>query len=95
VILDLLQLNRDTYNRVREWFDHLDANRKALMISQLEEYPACDDLTEGSSNNIYLFDSFEKISENLQGIKFDFLVVQNETLSRLRITSIILRMSLQ
>jgi len=45
---DLFQLNRDTYNRVHHWFDHLDENRKTLITSQLEQYPPCDDLTEGS-----------------------------------------------
>ena len=47
--LDLVRLNRDTYNRVRHWFDNLDTYRKTLMMRQLEEYPPCDDLTEGSS----------------------------------------------
>jgi hypothetical protein len=60
LILDLFQLNRNTYNRVRHWFDHLDAYRKTLIIRQLEEYPPCDDLTEGSSNNLSLLD-FSKI----------------------------------
>jgi hypothetical protein len=49
VILDLFQLNRDTYARVRDWFDHLDAVRKTLITQQLEGYPSCDDLTVGSS----------------------------------------------
>jgi len=56
VILDLFQLNRETYNRVRHWFDNLDAYRKTLITGQLEEYPPCDDLTEGSSNNRHLLD---------------------------------------
>lgn len=47
---DLFQLNRDTYNRVRDWFDHLDEHRKTLIIQQLEEYPPCDDLTHGSTD---------------------------------------------
>jgi Lon protease-like protein len=50
VILDLLQLNRDTYQRVRDWFDHLDEHRKTLIMQQLEAYPTCDELTQGSSN---------------------------------------------
>ncbi len=53
VILDLFQLNRVTYNRVHHWFDHLDEDRKTLLNRQLESYPLCDDLTEGSSNNFH------------------------------------------
>jgi len=49
ILLDLYQLNRDTYNRVRNWFDQLDAYRRALISRQLEEYPPCDDLIQGSS----------------------------------------------
>ena len=56
VILDLFQLNRDTYNRVQHWFDQLDTHRKTLITQQLEEYPPCDDLITSSSN------SFAKIS---------------------------------
>ena len=48
--IDLFQLNRDTYNRVRHWFDHLDAYRRTLITRQLEGYPPCDDLIQGSSN---------------------------------------------
>ncbi len=51
MILDLFQLNRDTYNRVHNWFDYLDEERKTLLNRQLEGYPSCDDLTEGSSNS--------------------------------------------
>ncbi|CAF0857936.1 unnamed protein product [Rotaria sordida] len=47
---DLFQLNRDTFNRARNWFDHLDPYRKTLIIRQLEGYPPCDDLTEGSTD---------------------------------------------
>ncbi|CAF2815635.1 unnamed protein product [Rotaria sp. Silwood2] len=47
---DLFQLNRDTYNRAHNWFDHLDPYRKTLIIRQLEGYPPCDDLTEGSTD---------------------------------------------
>jgi Lon protease-like protein len=47
---DLFQLNRVTYTRVREWFDHLDAYRRTLITRQLEEYPPCDDLTVGSTD---------------------------------------------
>ncbi|CAF3835159.1 unnamed protein product, partial [Adineta steineri] len=44
---DLFQFNRDTYNRVREWFDNLDSHRKTLIRQQVEEYPSCDDLIQG------------------------------------------------
>jgi len=47
--LDLFQLNRQTYNRVRHWYDKLDAVRKTLINRRLETYPECDDLTFGSS----------------------------------------------
>jgi len=47
---DLYQLNRNTYNRVRIWFDQLDAYRRTLISHQLEEYPPCDDLIHGSTD---------------------------------------------
>lgn len=49
IILDLHQMNRDTYNRVRAWFDQLDAYRRTLITRQLEGYPPCDDLIQDSS----------------------------------------------
>jgi hypothetical protein len=55
ILLDLFQLNRDTYTRVRQWFDNLDTYRKTLMTQQLEEYPRCDDLTAGSSKSLKRF----------------------------------------
>ncbi|CAF1478208.1 unnamed protein product [Rotaria magnacalcarata] len=47
---DLYQLNRDSYNRVRAWFDQLDAYRRTLITRQLEGYPSCDDLTQNSTD---------------------------------------------
>lgn len=65
-LLDLVQLNRDTYNRVRHWFDTLDAYRKTLIMRQLEVYPPCDDLTEGSSkfsiDKLFAIDCFLSFS---------------------------------
>ena len=52
VRLDLFQLNRTSYNRVRNWFNHLDAYRRTLIAHQLEGYPACDDLVQGSSKHL-------------------------------------------
>jgi hypothetical protein len=52
ILLDLYQLNRNTYNRVRIWFDQLDAYRRTLISNQLEEYPPCDDLIHGSSKHL-------------------------------------------
>ncbi|CAF3776410.1 unnamed protein product [Rotaria magnacalcarata] len=48
--VDLYQLNRDSYNRVRAWFDQLDAYRRTLITRQLEGYPSCDDLTQNSTD---------------------------------------------
>ena len=56
--VDSFQLNRTTYQRVRDWFDGVDAYRRTLISRQLEEYPSCDDLVEGSGKNLrhrYLF----------------------------------------
>jgi len=47
---DLYQLNRDTYNRVRTWFDQLDSYRRTLISRQLETYPPCDDLIHKSTD---------------------------------------------
>ncbi|CAF1064025.1 unnamed protein product [Rotaria sordida] len=47
---DLYQFNRNTYNRVRVWFDQLDAYRRTLLTRQLEGYPPCDDLTHESTD---------------------------------------------
>ena len=49
--LDLYQLNRDTYNRVRHWFDQLDDYIQTRICQQIEGFPVCDDLTEGSGNS--------------------------------------------
>lgn len=48
-VSDLFQLNRQTYDRVRHWYDDLDAERKTLINGQFQEYPNCDDLTVDSS----------------------------------------------
>jgi Lon protease-like protein len=45
---ELYQLNRDIYKRVRDWFEQLDAYRRALISRQLDGYPPCDDLVQGS-----------------------------------------------
>ncbi|UJR28094.1 hypothetical protein I4U23_009349 [Adineta vaga] len=45
---DLFQLNRDTYNCVRQWFDQLDTHMKYVISQQFEEYPPCDDLEQNS-----------------------------------------------
>ena len=50
IILDLFQLNRNTYNRARNWFDNLDEHRKTLINDQLQGYPQFDDLIQESSN---------------------------------------------
>ncbi|CAF0746358.1 unnamed protein product, partial [Didymodactylos carnosus] len=42
---NLVQLNIDTYNKVRHWFDNLDLHRKSLVSYQLQEYPICDEFT--------------------------------------------------
>jgi len=47
---ELYQLNRNTYNRVRNWFDQLDRYRQILITQQVEDYPPCDDLIEGSAD---------------------------------------------
>ncbi|CAF5134582.1 unnamed protein product, partial [Rotaria sp. Silwood1] len=54
----LYELNRNTYNRVRVWFDQLDAYRRTLITRQLEGYPLCDDLTHESSKYLHLFTKF-------------------------------------
>ena len=53
-------MNRDTYNRVRNWFDRLDEHTKTLINQQLEQYPPCDDLTLESSKilNEYIINLF-------------------------------------
>jgi hypothetical protein len=51
---DLCELNRNTYNRVRTWFDQLDAYRRTLISRRLEGYPPCDDLTLESRKYLYL-----------------------------------------
>lgn len=50
--LDLFQLNRDTYNRVRQWFDGLHPRLRAAMSQQLDGYPPCDDLTRESGTDV-------------------------------------------
>ncbi|CAF4043196.1 unnamed protein product, partial [Rotaria sp. Silwood2] len=47
---DLYQINRNTYNRVRVWFDQLDAYQRTLISRQLEGYPPCDNLTDESTD---------------------------------------------
>jgi hypothetical protein len=61
-VLDVYQLNRNTYNRVRNWFDQLDAYRRTLISRQLEGYPPCDDLTHDSSKYLYLFIDCRELS---------------------------------
>ena len=61
---ELYQLNRTTYQRVRDWFDQLDDNRRAMISRQLEEYPTCDDLIEGSGK--YLHHLFVRRSSSLK-----------------------------
>ena len=58
-------MNRNTYNRVRTWFDQLDGYRRTLISRQLEGYPSCDDLIEGSG--IYIYDKKNK--------RFRFLII--------------------
>lgn len=41
-------MNRNTYERVREWFNQLDLYRRTLISRQFENYPTCDDLTQES-----------------------------------------------
>ena len=41
-------MNRETYNRVRLWFDQLDEYLRTRISQQIEGFPACDDLTNGS-----------------------------------------------
>ncbi|UJR21345.1 hypothetical protein I4U23_024438 [Adineta vaga] len=50
---DLFQLNRNTYQNVRHWFDQLDIGRRTLISRQLEEYPICDDLNHELSKPFY------------------------------------------
>lgn len=45
-------MNRTTYDRVRQWFHGLDPYRRTLIARQLEGYPECDDLIQGSSKII-------------------------------------------
>ena len=52
--MNYFQLNQTTYNRVRTWFDQLDIYRRTLISRQLEEYPICDDLIQGSSKEFFL-----------------------------------------
>ena len=53
--LDLYELNRNTYKRVRAWFDQLDPYRRTLISHRLETYPLCDDLIQGSGKYLHLF----------------------------------------
>ncbi|CAF0962180.1 unnamed protein product [Adineta ricciae] len=45
---ELFQLNQDTYNRVRQWFDQLDEDMQHKISRQFEEYPSCDDVVQDS-----------------------------------------------
>ncbi|CAF0977745.1 unnamed protein product [Rotaria sp. Silwood1] len=66
---DLYELNRNTYNRVRVWFDQLDAYRRTLITRQLEGYPLCDDLTHESTDGpswTWIMLNLLPIEENLQ-----------------------------
>lgn len=62
VFLDLYQLNRDTYNRVRHWFDQLPGCIRERIYQQIEGFPECDDLTEGSGNSSLKFENKREIN---------------------------------
>lgn len=52
--VELFQINRTTYDRVRGWFDQLDTQRRTLISRQLENYPICDDVTQSERKRFVL-----------------------------------------